>query len=100
MPKSGQNTRITGQPWFECSICGLAFHYAERTRHYRTGLLVDSRCADEPTHHDYLQEYNPIETEHTRISEQPVSGQGADAWVADTLAWNQRAWRTSRWRDG
>jgi len=76
MGKSGANVRHTGQPWFQCSVCGFDFPYGERQRHYRTGRLVDSRCADNPVHFDYMQDYNPIETEHTRISEQPVADQG------------------------
>lgn len=76
MGKSGANVRLTGWPWFQCSICGFDFPYAERSRHYKTGLLVDSRCADEPTHHDFFTEWNPFDTEYRRISEQPVQNQG------------------------
>jgi hypothetical protein len=101
MGKTGANVRLTGEPWFECSICGFAFPYVDRMRHYRTGLLVDSRCDDEPTHHDYLSQYNPFETEYRRISEQPVSDQGAAPGVDDLLAWGgPNKWRTGKWKHG
>jgi hypothetical protein len=103
MNTTGRNVRVTGEPWFDCAICGFSFPYAERMRHYKSGLLVDRRCMDEPTHHDYLGEWNPFETEYEHISEQPVAGQGPAVWVGDTLAWNgqlSRAWRKSKWKHG
>jgi hypothetical protein len=101
MGKTGANVTITGEPWFECAICGFDFPYAERMRHYKTGLLVDSRCMDEPTHHDYWSEFNPYDTEYERISEQPVSNQGPDPGIDDLVTWGgPQPWRTGKWKHG
>jgi hypothetical protein len=123
MSKTGANTKITGEPWFQCSVCGFDFPYAERMRHYKTGLLVDSRCDDLPTHHDYLSEWNPYDTEYERVSEQPVQNQGPQEGIGDLLVWNgsymevrddrplpagdptryragPRGWRIARWKHG
>jgi len=75
------NTRPTGWPWFQCSICGLDFPYAYRMRHYKTGLYVDARCMDQPTHHDYMSKWDTSRSEYRRISEQPVQSQGQDGPV-------------------
>lgn len=40
--------RWTGEPWADCSVCGFSSPQGALQRHYHTGLLVDTRCADEP----------------------------------------------------
>lgn len=101
MGKTGANTRPTYEPWFQCSICGFDFPYAERTRHYKTGRLVDQRCNDLPTHHDLWTEWNPFQTEYRRVSEQPVQNQGPAAGINELLVWDgPTTWRTGKWKDG
>lgn len=63
------------QPWFECAICGLDFPQDEGVMHYRAKKLVDIKCADVPTHSDYIELVERPEENVIRTI-QPVSDQG------------------------
>lgn len=81
-----------GEPWFECYICGFDFPRSEAVRHYRSNRLVDSMCADEKTHSDYMSEMTPPR-ETPVETEQPVTCQGPavdDTWYGGL--WNEMEW--------
>ena len=72
-----------GEPWAECSICGLDFPQSELVRHYKSKKLVDNKCADVMTHSDNMELVErPIENENRTI--QPVHNQGQDPSVPYT----------------
>lgn len=81
----------------ECYICGLDFREEEMVRHYKTRRLVDVKCADEPTHTDYMSMLQ-IPPDQGRRAEQPVPFQGEQV-VKGTGKWYNGEWYVATWRD-
>jgi hypothetical protein len=66
------------EPRSECHICGLSFFESDMVKHYRTGRLVDAKCADEPSWSDYRARWKgPVE--ERRMADQPVGDDGVEA---------------------
>lgn len=87
-----------GQLRSECYICGLDFPEEEMVRHYKTKRLVDAKCADEPTHTDYMN-WMHRPTEERRHAEQPVAFQGEIIEIGKTGKWYIGKWYQCTWRD-
>ena len=85
--------------WSECYICGLDFPEEEMVRHYKTKRLVDAKCADDPSHTDYMNWMNR-RTEERRHAEQPVAFQGEQIEAKVTGKWYVGAWYRATWREG
>jgi len=79
----------------ECFICGLDFYQDEMTRHYKYNRLVDTKCADELNHDDYMM-FLRLPEERRKYSEQPVSYQGEQPQPDD--GWYTAKWYQSKWR--
>lgn len=82
--------------WSECYICGLDFREEEMVQHYRTKRLVDAKCADEPTHTDFMG-WMTRPTEERHSAEQPVSFQGEQA--VPQGGWYVSRWYVGKWED-
>lgn len=83
------------EPYIECAICGFTLPLSEGVTHYKLGVLVDAKCADEMGAQEY-REWVRI-TEQPQRSPQPVSDQGQVPGLGgwDTDPWDSgRGWDT------
>lgn len=71
-----QYNRKARSSWAECAICGLDFPQTEMVRHYKFRFLVDSACADNLAHSDYMESLRLPENERPNPTEQRVPDQG------------------------
>jgi len=71
-----QYARQARSSWFECGICGEDFPQTEAIRHYKFGVLVDAKCADELAFTDYYDDLRLPDTERPNPTMQRVPDQG------------------------
>jgi|SRR5215467_2304259 len=71
-----QYARQARSSWFECGICGEDYPQTEAIRHYKFGVLVDAKCADELAFTDYFDDLRLPENERPNPTRQRVPDQG------------------------